>query len=900
MALLSGARLGPYEIIAPLGQGGMGEVYRARDSRLARDVAVKVLPSTLADDPERLARFDREARTLASLNHPHIAQIYGLEEGASTRALVLELVDGDTLADRLERGPIPVDEALAMAGQIVEALEAAHEHGIVHRDLKPANIKITEAGVIKVLDFGLAKLSRDSELQGLSGVQTVTSPALMTNAGVILGTAAYMSPEQARGKAVDKGADIWAFGAVLYEMVTGRRAFAGDSVTEVAAAVIHLDPDWSALPPQTPAGARLVLQRCLQKDPKQRMQDIGDVRLVLAGAFNGLPAAGAGRAPTTTPVWRRVVPWATAAIVAGAWAIVALRSPAPVLRPLVRLPVSLGPRVAAISILPFAVSPDGTSLAVMAFGDDRRPRLTVRRFDQKEPRTIAGTEDSGVPFFSPDGRWVGFSRKGKLWKVSLDGGAPSPLCDVANLRGVSWGPDGFIVAAADRLGGLSRCSAAGGAAEPITKIDPSTGEISHRWPQALPGVVIFASTKTATTPDDNVIYAQSLTTGQRKVLWKGGTSPRYVPTGHLLFVARNTLYAASMDLARLELTSSPTPVMDDVPTEIASDWAHFDISASGLLVFARDNPSGRLTIQQVQAGTRDVRSLIPGMGRFRASTLSPDGTRSAFVVSQGTGDDIWTYDIAHDRRTRLTSSGFISAIQVRWSPSGQHIVFADRTARRDGLSIIRADGSGEVVRLIDGRGPLTSFTISPDGTRIAFAETVAGEDRGPSDIWVLPVDLAGANPRATGSPEPLLKTRFDERGPAFSRDGHWLAYESDESGEPEIYVRAFPGPGVKVQVSDMGGQNAIWSPAGNDLFYQRATGLIMRVPYTVSGAVFTSEKPRPTSDLEVVGQLMDVSRDGKTFVFVGPAGGENAAPIEFTFVLNFFDELRRRVATGKP
>jgi Tol biopolymer transport system component len=896
MPLTAGTRIGPYEIVSAIGEGGMGEVYRARDSRLARDVAVKVLPTALSDDPDRLARFDREAKTLAALNHPHIAQIYGLEQSASTRALILELVEGETLADRLAHGPIPITEALAIARQIGDGLEAAHEHGIVHRDLKPANIKVTPAGVIKVLDFGLAKLSSDGTATTLSGMQTITSPALMTNAGLILGTAAYMSPEQARGKAVDKRCDIWAFGVVLYEMITGRRAFAGDSVTEVAAAVIHLDPDWSALPANVPATARLVLRRCLQKDPKQRLQDIGDARLALDGVFD--TGSATEIVHTRAPVWRRALPWMVTAIVAAAWAIVAWRAPSPPPTTPVRFVVSLGARALMGSILPFALSPDGMSFAIAEVGDAKRPRLAVRRLDQKDARTLAGTEDAGEPFFSPDSKWVAFVRHGKIWKVSLEGGSPAPVCDVANARGASWGPDGFIVVATDRLGGLSRCPVAGGTAESITKLDPATSEISHRWPQALAGVVIFAATKTANTPDDNTIYAQSLTTGQRKLLWKGGTSPRYVPSGHLLFVARNTLYAATMDLSRLELTGSPIPVMDDVITVTGSDWAVMDVSASGALVFAPQEPSGRLAVQQLVAGTRDVRPMLPGVGRFEGFTFSPDWARAAVLLTQAPTSDMWIYDTARGQRSRVTSTPFISSTQPRWSPSGRHVIFVDRTSRRDGLAAARADGSGELVRLIDGRGPLTSFSLSPDGRSIAFAETVTGEDRSPSDIWLLPVDFSGADPRATGNPEPLLKTQFNERGPVFSPDGRWLAYESDESGEQEIYVRAFPGPGTKVQASVMQGRHAIWSPSAKDLFYQSPSGRIMRVAYTVSGGTLTTSAPQPASELEVSGDLMDVSRDGKNFVFIGPAGGEKIG-VEVTFVMNFLDELRRRVAVGK-
>jgi serine/threonine-protein kinase len=905
MPLAVGTRLGPYEILSAVGAGGMGEVYRARDTKLKRDVALKILPESFAADPDRLARSQREAEVLASLNHPHIAAIYGIEEGEGVRALVLELVEGETLADRIARGPIPIDEALPIAKQIAEALEAAHEQGIIHRDLKPANIKVRPDGTVKLLDFGLAKLNDPNVPNGpnvpnaLSMSPTITSPAMMTGVGVLLGTAAYMAPEQARGKVADKRADIWAYGCVLYEMLTGKRAFHGDDVTDTIVAVVSKEPDWAALPASTRSSIRQLLRRTLQKDLKRRVPDIAVARFEIDEAMSGPAEEAEGAAISSPPkasLRQRAFAAASGAIavaLAVAWSASVWRGPSSVPPPALRFTVSLGEAAALQGNVPFALSPDGTKLVTQTRRSDQRMQLVIRALDGTDPRPLAGGDarDNGVQdaFFSPDGQWVGFLSEGKLKKAPVQGGASVALCDVMNPRGASWGSDGFIVVAADRLGGLSRCPADGGALEPLTKVGP--GESSHRWPQALPeaNAVLFTSTVIGNAPDANSIVVQSLKSGQRKTIWKGGTYGRYLPTGHLVFVSQNTLFAVRMDIARLELIGTPQPIVRGVATSPGSDSALYDVSPTGTLVFATELPATRSAIGRLDAAGQ-VRPLVPGEGGFRTFRFSPDGRRAAFV---GVADGVWIYDFERDSRSRLTANGINHGI---WTRDGRYILFVSRGASRDGISVARADGSGEDVSLLDQRGPLAGLAVSPDGTRLAFGET-SGSDSG-TDLWTLPVDFTGNVPRTTGEPQVYLRTSSNEAFPRISPDGRWLAYQSDESGQPEAYVRPFPGPGGKWQISTDGEQDGlVWSRDGREIVYRNLKGQLMAVAYTASNSTFTAGKPRLVSPTAIQGSLADIAPDGKSFAVI--TAGANATAPEVTFVVNFFDEVRRRLAAEK-
>ena len=926
MPLTPGIRVGPYEVMASIGAGGMGEVYRARDTRLKRDVALKILPESFATDPDRLARFQREAEVLASLNHPNVAAIYGVEDTPNETALVMELVEGPTLADRIAQGAIPVDEALRIAMQIAEAVQAAHERGVIHRDLKPANIKVRPDGTVKVLDFGLAKLAGPPEGDAYapnvgtgfsrpdgSLSPTITSPAMMTGVGVLLGTAAYMSPEQARGRVADKRADVWAFGCVLYELLTAKRAFAGDDVTDTIVAVVSKEPDWSALPAATPPSIRRLLQRMLQKDLKRRVPDIAIARFEIEDATiaHAGEAVSAVISPSSTkPSFRQrafaAAPWAIALGLAVAWSVSVWRTRTPAPPSSLRFTISLGETAALQSNVPFALSPDGTKLVIQTRRGDQRMQFAIRSLDGTETRPLAGTDtpDNTFPdvFLSPDGQWAGFLSAGKLKKAPIQGGASVALCDVMNPRGASWGSDGFIVVAADRLGGLSRCPAGGGTLEPLTKLE--RGEASHRWPQVLPemNAVLFTSTvatplgasgaaTTGGAPDANSIVVQSLASGERKTIWKGGTYGRYLPSGHLVFVSQNTLFAVRMDIQRLEVTGTPQPIVRGVATSPGSDAALFDVSSTGTLVFASEVPTARSAIVRLDAaGQRQP--LVPGEGDFRNFHFSPDGRRGAFV---GMPQGVWIYDFERDSQSRLTASG---GNHVVWTRDGRYVVFLTRSVQQDGIAVARSDGAGEIVNLLDQRGPLAGVSASPDGTRLVYGEYSRSGD-GTVDLWSLPVDLTGDVPRKTGEPQVYLRTSANEAFPRISPDGRWVAYQSDESGQPEAYVRPFPGPGGKWQISTDGEQDGlVWSRDGKEIVYRNLKGQLRAVAYAASGSTFTPGKPRLISSLEIRGSLADIAPDGKSFAIITAAGANPTAP-EVTFVLNFFDEIRRRLAAEK-
>jgi hypothetical protein len=638
MSLQAGTRLGTYEVVEPLGAGGMGEVYRANDTKLGRQVAIKVLPSALAGDAQYMARFTREAQVLASLNHPNIAAIYGVEGGA----LVMELVEGVTLAERIAAGPLPIDEALPIARQIAEGLEAAHERGIMHRDLKPANIKITPQGLVKLLDFGLAKAAEESPAVPGSASMSPTLSLAMTQAGMILGTAAYMSPEQARGKPVDKRADIWAFGVVLYEMLVGRQLFGGgETITDTLASVVKETPDWNALPGNTPPHIRRTLERCLRKDPKTRLRDIGDVRILLDEPFE---------APAATPRRPSWLPWAIAGVLAAGLAVVAIawRPRQPAQKPLMRLNVELGAdgalaRVSGGNTL--ALSPDGTRLAVTFRGTDGKVRLGTRLLHQSQVTPLSATDNASDPFFSPDGRWIGFFADRRLKKIAVEGGATVTLCDAVTGRGASWGDDGNIVAALSPTVGLLRVSSAGGAPMPLTKLNQ--GERTHRWPQVLPGsgAVLFTAHTGAGNYDDASIEVVSLKTGERKTVQRGGFSGRYLPSGHLVYVHENTLFGVRFDLGRLAVVGSPVPVLEDM-NRAGGPGGDFAISQTGAFVYVTGTggaTQGWSIFWMDSAGKTQPLHATPGS--YREPRFSPTANawlfRSKAARARTFGSRIW-------------------------------------------------------------------------------------------------------------------------------------------------------------------------------------------------------------------------------------------------------------------
>jgi len=647
MPLSTGTELGTHKILALLGVGGMGEVYKAHDTKLRRDVAIKVLPESFARDADRLARFRREAQLLASLNHTNIATIYNIEDSGGTTYLVMELVPGETLADRIKReGAVPVEEALVIAKQIAEALEAAHEKGIIHRDLKPANVKLTPEGKVKVLDFGLAKaFAGDASTEDMGNSPTLSMAATMQ--GVILGTAAYMSPEQARGKAVDKRTDIWAFGCVLYELLTGKQAFTGGDVTEILAAVVMKEPAFDALPAATPSTIRTLLRLCLRKDKRQRLPDAGAARLEIEEAIAAPKDSGTTQA---APASTSKLSWAVAAALAvisvgalfGWW-----RATRPVEHPLVRLDVDLGPDVSlgsprgADAIL----SPDGSRLVYVSQG-----RLFSRRLDQPNATELAGTQGAFEPFFSPDGQWVAFFTTSKLQKISVEGGSAITLCAAPVGMGGSWGEDGNIIASLSSAGGLSRIPSAGGPPTPVT--DLQSGEQTHRWPQILPGgkAVLFTANTAGTAFDGANIDVMSLADHHSKTLLRGGTFGRYLPGGHLIYVNRGTLFAVPFDVDRLEVHGTPAPVLDQISYNAGQGSAQLDFSQAGTLIHRSGGAmgAGLSTVAWLDGGGK-VQPLLAKPGAYDNPTLSPDGKRLAFIESgPGTGFDLWTVPLESD------------------------------------------------------------------------------------------------------------------------------------------------------------------------------------------------------------------------------------------------------------
>ncbi len=892
--------IGHYRIAEKIGQGGMGEVYRATDTKLKRDVALKLLPDAFAQDQDRMARFSREAQLLASLNHPNIAAIHGIEEAEGKRALVMELVEGETLAERLQRGPMSLEETIAVAKQIAEALEDAHERGIIHRDLKPANAKITPTGAVKLLDFGLAKALEDdapaSSSPNLS--QSPTFSAAATNAGVILGTAAYMSPEQARGQKADRRSDIWSFGALVLEMLTGKMAFSGDTVSDVLANVLAREPEWEALPETTPPSVRRLLRRCLQKNVKKRLQAIGDARLLLEEYLEDPHTSEALALPVLPrePVWRRALPWAVAGVSILALAVSVLWfSPAPAASD---LPIRFDTLLSSEPLFSdvgsaLVVSPDGTRLAYIV-GDGNRRALHIRTLDQLQGSPLSGTEEGYHPFFSPDGKWVGFVTRSELKKVSFSGGAPLTLCPVNLSRGASWAPDDTIVFTPNPGAGLFRVAAAGGEPQPLTEL--KEGEASHRWPQVLPGgkAVLFSSSSSTSNFDDANIELVVLATGERKVLHRGGSYARYVGSGHLVYAREATLFAAPFDLGRLELTGSPAPILEGIASNPFHGSAQFDVSANGLLIYLGGGQQlYRYSMVWVDRDG-EATPLTEEEKTYGEPHFSPDGSKLAVQVYEAgrTNSDVWIYDLKRGVPTRLTFEEADEAAPF-FSPDGQRVVFSADSSGATNIYWKRADGSGDTERLTES--PITQWasSIAPDGKHILFHQSNSGTA---SDIFVLP--LSGER-----KPEIFLQTPFTEAEAAFSRDGRWVAYQSNESGTVEIYVRPFPSGSGKWQISTNGGRYPRWSPHGRELYYRNDDGLAV-VSVDPSGESFVADKPRQLFDgtflsLSIYGSTLadyDVAPDGKRFVMM--QGEEQLRNTKVTVVFNWFEVLKRTFSAG--
>jgi serine/threonine-protein kinase len=868
MRLHPGDRLGQYQVLELLGEGGMGTVYRAHDSRLERDVAIKIIRAALAADPERIGRFVREARLLASLNHPHVATIHDLEEIHETRFLVMELVEGVTLSDRLRAGAFPVREALTLAVQIVEAIEAAHDRNIIHRDLKPANIKLTPSGSIKVLDFGLAKaLAINPAVSALAQSPTITADD--TGVGVILGTAAYMSPEQARGREVDKRTDVLAFGCVLFDMLAGKAAFAGDTVSDTLAAILTRDPDWSLLPPDLPRSVTRLLRRCFEKDVNRRLRDIGDARFDLEEAIaltsdSGRLLADQPQAPTAQamPIRRPsllVLAGLVAGALVGAVSIAALNRQAQGApqRQIVRFALTLpeDQRVAALDFEALAISPTDDDIAYVGTQNGRQ-QLYVRALSALEPKPLRGTDGALEPFFSPDGKWIGFFADGKLKKVPVSEGPVREIAEAEIGFGGAWAPDGTIIFAPSNASGLMRVSAEGGPVQPVTTLDTVRGEFSHRWPALLPdGKTVLFAIGTVGTWDDAAIASKRIDKSDRpRVLMQGGTYPRYLSTGQLLYAHGGAIHAVPL-AASGDVSGTSVKFQPDV-LQSADGAAQFAISPRGSTIHVPGGGAANDRTLVWVDRNGNVEPLAAPPQPYTSLRLSPDGRTLAATLA-GTPEQIWTYAIADNRLTQFTYDG---GSAPAWSGDGSRIFFS---AAREGPAalFVRRTNTNVEQRLSRSEHVDAPQSVSPDGA-LLFVRIDPDSGR---DIWVLSPD---------GTARPLIATPANESSAVFSPDGQWLAFVSDETGRPEVFIARRTDPQRRVQVSKAGGTEPVWRKDGSELFFRSGNRMMSA---GVRGRPMVSLSPprqlfeAPFEKGPSYAAAYDVSTDGMRFLMIRPA-----------------------------
>ena len=906
MPLGPGIRLGPYDIVSTIGTGGMGEVYRAHDTKLGRDVAIKVLPASLSSDPDRLARFQREAQVLAALNHANIAAIHHVEDTADGPAIVMELVEGETLADRIARGPIPCDEALAIAKEIAEALEAAHEQGIIHRDLKPANIKLRPDGSVKVLDFGLAKLAESTaaatpDRSSLSMSPTLTSPALISGVGVLLGTAAYMSPEQARGKPVDTRTDIWAFGCVLFEMLTGRQTFGGNDVPEVIARVLEREPDWAALPPSVPPRLRELLRLCLEKSLRRRRQAAGDVRLDLERALVDAAAPttpaetrDAGRSPRALILAAAAVCLAVIATGVAVW-LAPRAEPASMIS---RLAIPTTPTTALTinsSDRDLTITPDGSG--VVYTGDNGR-ELFLRPLDALHPVSLF-TGSPRAPFVSPDGRWIGFvDGTTVLKKIAITGGPSATITTLdGGSRGAAWTPDGAIVFATSApTTGLQQVSAAGGPTIVLTRPDRTRGEGDHVWPELLPGgrTVLFTIWPTDGASEAAQVAALDRQTGMQRVVVRGGSHAHYVGSGHLVYAVGNALRAIAFDPDRLETRGTAVDVVPEVVTTTTAPAGGADavIAANGTLAYFHGigGSGGERTLVWVDRQGREEPIAAPPRGYFAPRLNPADGHVVVWVADKE--NDLWVWDPRRTTLDRLTFTPGLDSYPL-WTADGRRAVFSSERDGARNLFWQPADGAGAVERLTRSSDTQYPTAVSADGSTVIFTETTpaSGED-------VMQVDLT-RNHTVTA----LVHSSSAERNGILSPDGRWLAYEAGDSGQFEIYVRPYPNvTSGHWQVSTGGGTRPLWSHTGQELFYVSPGGAIMRV-VAERGPSWAATTPETvvkegyvTNIGAFLGRSYDVSPDGQRFLVLKSVG-ESSTPPQLVVVQHFDEELKRVVRT---
>ena len=890
MALAPGSKFGSYEVVSELGAGAMGEVWRARDARLAREVALKVLPESLAQDRERLQRFEREAQVLASLNHPNIAAIYGVEESQGATALVLEIVEGPTLDERIAQGPMPIDEAVAIARQIAEALEYAHERGVVHRDLKPANVKLSPDGRVKVLDFGLAKaIAPDTSGRSDSAISpTITSPAMMTGIGMILGTAAYMAPEQASGKPVDKRADIWAFGVVLWEMLTGKRLFDDATISDTLAAVLRAPVEWDTLPPSTPAGVRRLLKRCLDRDPKKRLRDIGEAKIALdtLGSEPEPVAASAVSAPPPRSLARAIV-WATAIAVAAVavTAIVGFMNAPSADKPVARFVVPVPDGISEIRWP--RLSPDGTMIAFQGRGASGKFSIWIRPVDAFDARELPGTEGAARPWWSPDNRYIAFFVGGQLKKIAPSGGPAQLICEGSAGADGAWGISGTILFDGRAIDPIHRVEASGGQASETSKPDASKGEAGHAWPYFLPDGKHFVFLATSNTPQKKgMLKIGSLGESSSTPLIPSSSRAEYA-NGYLLYLIDGTLVAHRFDPDKLALSGEPVPLAENIIND-ANGAAAFSTSSTGSLVYMSGLTAGGSSLVWVDRAGKELEAIGEPAG-YRDVALSPDGTRLAYGLAdlRGGSEDIWIRDLKRGVASRFTFGSGVELWPV-WSPDGSQIAFASDASGSVDMYVKAANGAGDERKLVsDPGGPVGPSSWSRDGRWIATLFLPAARRM---QIKMFPM-------QGDGKLAPYSTGEATYGSAMISPDGRYLAYFSSESGTREVYVQTLPIGGGKWQISSGGGDSVAWRADGTELFYKTLSDDFVAVSVT-TGARFEPGQAKTLFRRGVdkntgtaINTRWVVTADGQKFL-LNASRETHGNP--FSIVLNWPETLPRR------